>query len=80
MVFLLPIASNKYIKNVGPMIPPNDKDPSSMDTWNVAIGSARGFISVLFDFSFHIIGDVHTTLLPTPNTSKEAEKMVNVYF
>lgn len=73
-VFLLPIMSQNFVRKRGPIIPPNGTRPVISATWIVVIGFPRGFISVLFDFSFHITGDVQTILMPTPTNTRQAEK------
>lgn len=54
-------------------MPPNGCNPAIKATSNVDTGAPRGFISVSLDLSFHITGDVHTTLTPTPTISRQAK-------
>lgn len=78
-VFLLPIMSQYLVKNIGLNRPPSDDNPAIKAISIVPAGSPNGFMSVSLDFSFHITGEVHTVLTPTPTMMRQAE-MRKVYY
>lgn len=60
--------------NIVLTIPPNGSKPLISPSWNVVIGSPSGFNSVLFDLSFHAMGDIHTPVIPVAATTRHAVK------
>lgn len=66
--------SQNFVKNIGLIIPPSGFNPAIKATSNVETGAPRGFMFVSLDLSFHITGDVHTTLTPTPTIKRQARK------
>lgn len=70
--------SQNFVKNIGLIRPPNGNKPAVKATWIVETGAPRGFIFVSLDLSFHITGDVHTTLTPTPTIRRQAERILDI--
>lgn len=74
IVLFLPNVSHKFVKNKEPNIPPRGTRLVRRAIWKVLSGFPVGFMSVPFDLSLQITGEVHAPLTPQENTKKHAEK------